>query len=562
MKKMNFGLLLIIMIMLSLGISAQNEADQPSGFETGAESFPAKPLDMWEVGVHAGAYYISSDLLSAWPGGFGVGLHVRKSLGYAVSLRADLMYSSAQGIENRAWGSPSGRNPVLSDLGYGSEGRNFVRNYKCNLLSGNLQVILNTGNILFHQPDPKWNFYVFAGAGIYGYDTKYDALDANGNLYDFSTVDFEADDARDQVKAILDGEFETEAHKTVAALSLNDQNDILFNAQGGVGISRKITDRVNISLEHVFNVSFTDYLDGFTFRTAVDRSNNIDNTHYTNVRFNFNIGSFDKKVEPLYWVNPLKTPYSDIAALKQRPKLDLTDKDNDGVLDMFDEDTDTPEGVDVDVQGRPLDTDNDGIPDYKDEELFSPQGYAVNEAGVAQIDDPYLTKSEIEAMVDGKIKNVKLDWWLPMINFKLDKYAIEPEMVPALSQIATVIKNNPHIDIVVKGYADNRADEKYNDVLSYKRSESAINFLVVRYGLDRDRFIIQYGGEKEPIIRDLPEKPNVPKMVEEQHSLNRRVEFTVAGPEDKPMPKPEGPDAGEKPETGGPDYKGHKNIGY
>jgi outer membrane protein OmpA-like peptidoglycan-associated protein len=559
---------LIIFFFASIFIQAQEDTNpttvedtmEMSAFEEGAESFPAKPLDMWELGVHGGAVYLSSDLIAAWPGGFGAGLHLRKSLGYTLSLRADFMYAQAKGTDNREVGSALRTNKALRDLGYGDV--NFVRNYKSNIISGNLQAIISLSNILFHQAEPKWNLYALAGAGLYYFDTKYDALDANGELYDFSGISFDADDARDQVKDLLDGDYETDAVNNSNTLALNEDGNILLNAQAGIGISRKITDRVNLSLEHIFMFTFTDYVDGYSFRTSSDRSTSRDNLSYTNIRVNFNIGSFDKRVEPLYWVNPLKTPYNDIAALKQRPKLDLTDADNDGVIDMFDEDTDTPEGVEVDVEGNPLDTDNDGIPDYKDEELFSPQGYKVNEKGVAQVDDPYMRRSEVEAMVDGKVNEVKLDWWLPMINFDLDEYQIEPRMVPALDQIATVVKNNPNIDLVVKGYADNRADEDYNDVLSYKRSLAAITYLVDRYELDRERFIIQYGGEAQPLIQDLPDQSNVAKDVEEQHFINRRVEFKVAGPNDKPMDKPKGPDAGEKPKEAGPDYKGHKNIGY
>lgn len=562
MEKANIKLFLPLIALLFLAftvegqenVERQEDTTELSGFEDGAESFPARPLDMWEIGVHGGVMYMSSDLISAWPGGFGAGLHVRKALGYSISLRADFMYAQAQGVENRAWGSSVSTNPVLSAW-YGESGNSFVRNYKTEFYSGNLQIIANMGNILFHNSNPKWNIYGLAGVGALYFDAKYDALDGNGNPYDFSGIDFSDDDARDQVKDILDGDFETDAHVSTANLTFNEDNTLMMDIQAGIGITRKLSDRVNISLEHLFTFAFTDYMDGYTFRTNTDRSNNIDNLHYTNVRLNFNIGSFDKRVEPLYWVNPLTTPYNDIASLKRRPKLDLTDSDNDGVLDMFDEDNNTPEGVAVDVKGNALDSDNDGIPDYRDEEMFSRQGFEVNEEGVAQIDDPYLTKSEIEGLVDGKISEQKMNWWLPMIHFGLDEYKIEPKMVPALDQIAAVVKNNPNIKFAVKGYADNRADDEYNDVLSYKRSETAIEYLVDRYNLDRDRFIIQYGGEREPLIDGLPDKRNVDRDLEEQHFINRRVEFSVAGPEDKPMDKPDGPDAG-------PDYKGHKNIGY
>lgn len=42
------------------------------------------------------------------------------------------------------------------------------------------------------------------------------------------------------------------------------------------------------------------------------------------------------------------------------------DSDDDGVMDLMDQDNATPVGVKVDPKGNPLDTDNDGVPDYKD----------------------------------------------------------------------------------------------------------------------------------------------------------------------------------------------------
>ena len=48
-------------------------------------AFPAKPRNMWEIGVKGGLYNVSGDVqsLQAWNGGgWGAGAHVRKSLGY------------------------------------------------------------------------------------------------------------------------------------------------------------------------------------------------------------------------------------------------------------------------------------------------------------------------------------------------------------------------------------------------------------------------------------------------------------------------------------------------
>ena len=101
---------------------------------------------------------------------------------------------------------------------------------------------------------------------------------------------------------------------------------------------------MNIGIEHQVMLSDNDYLDGVKFRTAKDQSNNVDIAHYTNLRFGFNVGNFSKRTEPLYWLNPMETVFSEIADLKARPAFEWIDEDNDGVLDLVDEELDTPEG--------------------------------------------------------------------------------------------------------------------------------------------------------------------------------------------------------------------------
>jgi OOP family OmpA-OmpF porin len=117
----------------------------------------------------------------------------------------------------------------------------------------------------------------------------------------------------------------------------------------------------------------------------LDQTNNNDISHYTNVRLGINLGNFDKVTEPLYWLNPLDAQMNDIAALKQRPVFDLTDTDQDGVIDMLDQEMETVAGAPVDTRGVALDSDGDGIADHKDKEPYSPPGYVVSKEGVADV---------------------------------------------------------------------------------------------------------------------------------------------------------------------------------
>jgi outer membrane protein OmpA-like peptidoglycan-associated protein len=307
----------------------------------------------------------------------------------------------------------------------------------------------------------------------------------------------------------------------------------------------------------------SDLWDGYERQSASDASTNNDLGHYTSLRLGINLGSFEKATEPLYWLNPLDAPYSDIAELKQRPKFDLTDSDGDGVIDMIDAEKNTPAGSPVDTRGVTLDSDDDGIPDYKDKERYSPPGYTTNSDGVAQVPN-YLTEEEVIDLLNSR-PAAKADWFLPMVHFDLDKYWIKPEFYGQLHHVASVMKMHPNLKVVAEGYADNRNSDAYNNVLSYNRANEAINYLMSHYQLPRDRFVLMYGGESETLAPDLPDNHTTTRNQEMQHYMNRRVEFRVAGADAMDMTKPSGPDAGEKtPESSRPGskYSGNKNSGY
>src|SRR5690625_6457542 len=59
-------------------------------------------------------------------------------------------------------------------------------------------------------------------------------------------------------------------------------------------------------------------------------------------------------------------------------------------------------------------------------------------------DQGYLTEDEINEIINNKISNLRMDWWLPMIHFDLDKYYVRPEFYGHLKHVATVLKNHPN----------------------------------------------------------------------------------------------------------------------
>ena len=561
--------------------------EQNRMWRTGQAKYSAKPKSMWELGINGGTSFVAGDVDAKAPAGYGFGLHIRKAINYTLSWRFEGLYTISEGFDprsfnflayERTYSQNIDESPQL--VGYTDENTNaddIHRNYKSEILDLSFEFILNMGNILFHSPANKWNLYGILGVGVNIPKTYVDLLQADGSLYDFSGVSEGLDlttnegrkEARKNLKELLDGDFETKGgiENDVLTVEGGDHKTVIPHVTIGAGISRKLSKRLNLSLEHRALLTDSDLYDGFEDRNATSESTSNDLPNYTSLRLGINLGSFEKRVEPLYWVNPLDGAFNDVADLKQRPKFDLTDTDGDGVIDMTDQELNTMAGCPVDTRGVTLDSDGDGIADCKDQEPYSPPGFKVDDKGVAQVENDYMTEPEVVDLINRRTAAMaaSLNWFLPMIHFDLDKYYIKPEFYGSLHNVAGVMKSHPDLKVVATGFADNRSDSDYNNVLSYNRANEAINYLVTNYNIPRDRFILNYRGEEEPLAKDVKDKIDLPVSEEYKQYVNRRVEFRVATPTDTDMSRPAGPEAGKNTPGSarpGSKYSGNYNSGY
>ena len=542
-------------------------ADQSmEDWKSGKSKFPPKPKNMWELGIGIGNYFISGDVDPCIPG-YGFALHLRKALYYTFSIRMDFFYGRAYGLEAQPY-TDALDNDILASTGksvFQGYGTNYNKNpwfpsYRTTYYYGTVEGVLNIGNILFHKDRNKWDWYTFLGIGLDHNTTELDLKDANGNYYTdlYNASGYSLDkfntrkgrsEIKDALKNIYDGTYETEAFKKAGIFRINDKYNIHTILIAGMGIARKLNRRINIALEHQVTLSDNDYLDGIIWRTKDDQTPHNDVQHFTNLRLSINLGSFKNRKEPLYWLNPLDAAYSDIAELKRRPKFDLTDTDKDGVIDLLDQEPETPPGAPVDTRGVALDSDNDGIADYKDEEPYSPPGYQVNEKGIAQVPvKPQMSEDDIKRIIDNRLGVPPgamdstggrgllsyIDWFLPMIHFKLDEYCIDLKYSPQLASVAYVLKTHPALRLTVEGHTDIRHTSAYNKVLSYYRAQEAIDYLVNIYKIPREHLVLMYEGKENPLGGHA-----------QNHMINRRVEFRLSKADDKEMSKPDGPKAGE-----------------
>ncbi len=464
------------------------------------------PNNQTELGIHAGLSYLIGDLASK-PGA-GAGISIRKALDYTFSVRVDLGFQQLPSVtpNNADWryGGEETRN------GFGGDSR-FINKASSSILEGDLQLIISLNNGRWDAGARKINPYVFGGIGG-------------------SYLNTQVNVTKPGVSGGKTGEQEL--------VLAGDRNTgkLAPNVNAGGGVSFRINDKVSFSIEEKIMTLFgkrADLMDGFQY-------NFRDFASYTNLRLGFNIGGKNKQTLPLWWAGPADQMNADIAELKARPKYDPTDTDTDGVIDMLDQEKDSPSGARVDTRGVALDSDSDGVADYKDKEPFSPIGYKVDNVGVAMVPKPaYVTEADVNRIVDAQLAKFKAsmgdgmgsggmaDWFLPMIHFDLNSATVKTSEYGNLAAVASVLKSNKSIKVAVTGFTDKLASDGYNKGLSYSRAESTIDALVKQFGVDRSRLVLTYQGEDNTLV------PSSGASV-----MNRRVEFRVATKEDAEMTPP------------------------
>lgn len=464
-------------------VSTRN-MEQFNSFRNNQSDYPAKPRNMWELGFHGGYHFIQGDV-AAMPG-FGGGISLRKALGHTFSVRAEYTGSFDKGLDYTR------KSPVYSNSNAwattaGANGGTIYANYKTATHQASLDFIASLSNILFYKAQPKVNWYVLAGYSLVLADVDVDALNASGGAYSYAGIPTgKRKDIRDALKDLYDGEYEQNAPSQGNRVQIGrkDDNQLLRHAfSAGTGVAFKVSKRFNIGVEEKLTFMGEDYLDGFT-NSQYDNSKDF--FSYTSVRLNFNLGNPAKRVEPLWWVNPLDFAYNELNSPRRMklPTPVLPDADGDGVTDQFDREPNTPAGAPVDSHGVAKDTDGDGVPDYKDKELITPTYcQPVDADGVGKCPDPECCKNMVQA-------NACSSLVLPSVSFKGSATKISNDFEAVLGSVANTLRQNPSCNILVTGHAGAKGKKGGVD-LSSRRVDAVIDYLADKQGIDRGRFIKQ-----------------------------------------------------------------------
>jgi outer membrane protein OmpA-like peptidoglycan-associated protein len=185
------------------------------------------------------------------------------------------------------------------------------------------------------------------------------------------------------------------------------------------------------------------------------------------------------------------------------------DNDGDGILDINDQCSGEAEDFDgyQDQDGCPdRDNDDDGIADTLDQcpgEAEDYDGDKDDDGCPEERERVKVTKDRIEL-------NEK-------VHFAYDSSDIQEKSYPLLDEVASVLQENPDIEVRVEGHTDSRGGEEYNLELSDKRAQSVVDYLTDK-GLDRGRLQAKGFGEKRPIESN---------STEAGRAANRRVEIHI-----------------------------------
>lgn len=108
------------------------------------------------------------------------------------------------------------------------------------------------------------------------------------------------------------------------------------------------------------------------------------------------------------------------------------------------------------------------------------------------------------------------------ILYDYDKHNIRPDAAKELDKIVQILQLNPAIEIELRSHTDSRGKDDYNQALSQRRAEAAVDY-IVRKGIAGSRITAKGFGETQLRNRCT----DGVECSERDHQANRRTEFVV-----------------------------------
>ncbi|GAB4368079.1 MAG: hypothetical protein Kow0042_09050 [Calditrichia bacterium] len=309
-----------------------------------------------------------------------------------------------------------------------------------------------------------------------------------------------------------------------------------IGAPVGGGMTFFLKENISFDLEGLYHFSFTDYLDdrsspdrddgwwtaslGLVFHFGAPRDTDgdgiVDKKDSDPLRAEDFDGFMDEDGAPDLDNDEDGVPdFQDQAPLEAEDRdgfqdddgIPDPDNDGDGILDVDDKAPNLAEDMDgfEDQDGVPdNDNDGDGIPDSEDQ--------CPNEAETVNNyeDDDGCPDSKPEIAVE-----IGKSLVLEGINFGSSSSRLTPASLKILDKVVRTLKQNPEIEVEIRGYTDNTGSYQANIRLSQMRADAVKEYLV-KQGVEAGRIRTKGYG---------PENPIAPNDTPAGRAKNRRIEF-------------------------------------
>ena len=124
-----------------------------------------------------------------------------------------------------------------------------------------------------------------------------------------------------------------------------------------------------------------------------------------------------------------------------------------------------------------------------------------------------------QQLCDVSLKPIQKDMIVQLrnIQFESNSYILTRSSHAELDKVVKLMEANPGLKIELSAHTDDIGTDDYNDQLSSKRGESAMEY-IVKKGIDRSRLTSVGYGKRRPLV---------PNDSDAHRAINRRVEFKV-----------------------------------
>ena len=143
--------------------------------------------------------------------------------------------------------------------------------------------------------------------------------------------------------------------------------------------------------------------------------------------------------------------------------------------------------------------------------------------GYFETSDTIWVTSENRKEIDREVYMAPVESGMNMtqnnINFNFDNTGLSEQSLAELDKEAIFFKKNPTVVFEIAGHTDNDGSKDYNLLLSQRRAQAVVNYLVSQ-GVERSQLIARGYGDTKSL------NSNTTKS---EKASNRRVEFKVLG---------------------------------